>query len=441
VPDIPDGAAVDDAPFIDDLPVASVGTVDALSNLLRTVHLRTGLSLRAIEARTRHDPITLHKSTVAGMFKGTRLPRKAVMLAFLQACGVHGEQLDPWRRAWERIADESNRDNFIIGTVSVAPGDRGSVNEDYREDFVGAKSRTQQINTEVSRPVLASVSLEVDTLGPIGHSPTVRRRELGAFLRALRIEQGLTVEQVAEHLLCSPSKVSRMETGHRGIISRDVRDLCDLYGVIDQAERNRLMMLARGGKQQAWWQSYDLSYATYVGLEAEAVVISAFQSSVVPGLLQTADYARAGHERSMPKFDPDEIEKQIEAKLIRQQLLTGEDPPSFTAVLDEAALHRVTGSPRIMRAQLERLVEASHLPNVTIQVLPFAVGAHPALESNFSILELPVTSDVVFVEGMVGSIYLERPEDLERYRRTFGRLRSLALSPEATVGLLVEMCR
>jgi transcriptional regulator with XRE-family HTH domain len=277
-------------------------------------------------------------------------------------------------------------------------------------------------------------------LVPEVRSPTVRRRELGAFLRALRTGQGLTLEQVAEHLLCTPSKVSRLETGRRGITSRDVRDLCDLYGITDQEERHRLMIIAEQGRQHAWWATYNLDHSRFVGLEAEATAISDFQSSVVPGLLQTSDYARAGHERAMPKFGADEIERQIEAKLTRQQLLTKDDPPSFTAVLDEAALHRVTGGPKVMRAQLERLIEAARLPNVTIQVLPFAVGAHPALESNFKILELPATPDVVFVDGMVGSTYLERPEDLERYRRVFERLRSLSLSPEDTVDMLVEMC-
>lgn len=274
---------------------------------------------------------------------------------------------------------------------------------------------------------------------PPVRSPTVRRRELGALLRALRTEQGLTVEQVATRLLCSPSKISRLETGQRGATLRDVRDLCDLYGITKQAERDHLMTLAREGKQQAWWQHYDLRYSTYVGLEAEAVAISDFQSAVVPGLLQTADYARAGHERSMPRYNSDEIERQIEAKLTRQQLLTKPSPPTFATVLDEAALHRMTGGSEIMRGQLDHLIEVSRLPNVTIQVLPFAVGAHPALESNFNILELPATSGVVFVEGMVGSIYLERPEDLDRYRRVFRRLSDMALSPEETVSMLTHM--
>src|SRR6516225_491276 len=157
-------------------------------------------------------------------------------------------------------------------------------------------------------------------------SPTVRRRELGALLRALRNERGLTVEQVAERLLCSPSKVSRMETGHGITTSRDIRDLCVLYHVTDAAERDRMMTLAREGKRRAWWQSYDLAYANYVGLEEEAVAISAFQSSVVHGLLHTPDYARAGHEGAMPRLEPHQIDLQIEAKLTRQRILTRDDP-------------------------------------------------------------------------------------------------------------------
>jgi transcriptional regulator with XRE-family HTH domain len=153
---------------------------------------------------------------------------------------------------------------------------------------------------------------------PEVRSPTVRRRELGALLRKLRTENGLTVEQAAERLMVSGSKLSRMETGHGVATPRDIRDLCDLYGVTDEAERDHMMNLAAEAKQHAWWQSYDLDYATYVGLEAEAVTIAAFQSSVMHGLLQTADYARAGHEGAMPRRSPDQIELLIEAKLTRK---------------------------------------------------------------------------------------------------------------------------
>ena len=272
---------------------------------------------------------------------------------------------------------------------------------------------------------------------PEVRSPTVRRRELGVLLRALRNEKGLTVEQVAERLLCSPSKVSRMETGHGAASLRDVRDLCDLYGITDESSRDRLMSLAREGKRQGWWQSYDLDYGTYVGLEAEAVAISDFQSSVVPGLLQTADYARAGHEAYLPRLSPDQIDLNIEAKLRRQGLLTQPEALTFAAVLDEAVLHRAVGGPRVMDAQLDKLIEAARLPNVTVQVIPFAAGYHPGLESNFNILDLPAPApSVVFVEGLVGSVYLERPEDLRRYREVFERLQTIALSPKDTIDVI-----
>ncbi len=275
---------------------------------------------------------------------------------------------------------------------------------------------------------------------PEVRSPTVRRRELGALLRGLRNEKGLTVEQVADRLLCSPSKVSRMETGHGIAAPRDIRDLCDLYEVADEAERDRLMTLAREGKRRAWWQSYDLAYANYVGLEEEAVTISAFMSSVVHGLLHTADYARAGHEGAMPRLDPDQIDQQIEAKLIRQRILTRNDPPRFHVVLDEAALHRQVGGRRVMAGQLSKILETAALPNIVVQVLPYDRGFHPAVESNFTILELPNPApSVVFVEGLVGSTYLERPDDLNRYHEIFNRLQSIALNPEDTADLVASL--
>jgi len=296
------------------------------------------------------------------------------------------------------------------------------------------------------RSRVMSYSMEVlrkdATFVPEVRSPTVRRRELGALLRALRTQKGLTVEQAAERLMFSMSKLSRMETGHGAATPRDIRDLCDLYGVTDEAERERMMALAREGKQQAWWQSYDLGYATYVGLETEAVAISAFQSSVVHGLLQTADYARAGHEGAMPRLDPDQIEMQIEAKLTRQRILTRGNPPRFTVVLDEAALHRVVGGRQVMAAQLAKILDISALPNIVVQVLPYDVGAHPAVESNFTIVELPTpTPGVVFVEGLIGSTYLERDDDLKRYRGIFNRLQSIALSPKDSADLIANLSR
>ncbi len=270
---------------------------------------------------------------------------------------------------------------------------------------------------------------------PEVRSPTVRRRELGALLRALRNEKGLTVEQVAERLLCSPSKVSRMETGHGVATPRDIRDLCELYGVTDEGDRERLMSLAREGKQAGWWQGYDLDYfATYVGLEAEAAGIKYFQSTIVPGLIQTPDYARAMHEAGIPKFSPERIDQLIEVRLTRQRLLERDQPLRLDAILDEAVLHRVVGGPAVMRAQLEQLIEVSKRPNVTIQVIPYAAGAHPAMDSTFNILEFTGgVASVVYVEGLVGWIYVERPQDIDRYQQVFEHLRTVALSPQDSI--------
>jgi len=279
------------------------------------------------------------------------------------------------------------------------------------------------------------------TFVPEVRSPTVRRRELGALLRKLRTDKGLTVEQAAEQLMFSMSKLSRMETGHGIATARDIRDLCSLYEVTDHGERDHMMKLAAEGRRQAWWQSYDLGYAMYVGLEAEAVTISAFQSSVVHGLLHTADYARAGHRGARPLLSPDQIELQIEAKLTRQRILTRDEPPTLRVVLDEAALHRLVGGRQVMAAQLEKILEVAALPNVTVQVLSYDVGAHPATESNFTILELPAAPGTVFVEGLIGSTYLERNDDLARYQLIFRELEAIALSPQGSLDLIRKFKR
>ena len=280
-------------------------------------------------------------------------------------------------------------------------------------------------------------------------SPTVRRRELGALLRRLRKDKDLTVDQVTTYLECSASKISRIETGQRGATPRDVRDLCDLYGVTDQAERERLMGLAREGKQQGWWQSYDLPFATpmYVGLEAEAVRIKDYDSAVIPGLLQSADYLRALHDDPLPEptdreLTPELVERRVEARLIRQQLLTRRQPPplEFWAIMDEAALHRLIGGPAVMGAQLKRVVEAMQLPNVTVQVIPYSIGPHPALNSTFNILEFSgAAPHLVYSEGLAGFIFMEREEDVERYNDVFRHLADIALTPDQSADLMIRL--
>jgi transcriptional regulator with XRE-family HTH domain len=275
---------------------------------------------------------------------------------------------------------------------------------------------------------------------PDTRSPTVRRRELGALLRALRIEKGWTADQVAERLLVSPSKVSRLETGQRGASARDIRDLCNLYEV-DADQRQHLMELAREGKQRAWWQGRGLPYSTYVGLEAEAASISDYGLGIVPGLLQTADYARAVVRAAVPKWVPEIVEQRVEARLARKQLLFSEHAPRFEAVVDESVLHRVAGSPAVMRAQLKHLLEMSDLPSVTLRVIPYEAGVLPSENNKFIILgfALPTVSDVVFIEGLTGDLYLEDPGDLEVYNTTFRTLVRLAASPDVTRGMIASM--
>jgi transcriptional regulator with XRE-family HTH domain len=278
------------------------------------------------------------------------------------------------------------------------------------------------------------------TLVPEVRSPTVRRRELGALLRALRTQKGLTVEQAADKLLCSPSKVSRMETGHGAATPRDIRDLCNLYGVIDQAERDRLMSLARDGKQTGWWQSYELEFSNYVGLEADATELRYYQSTIVPGLLQTADYARAMIEVTIPRLRPERIDELLEVKMKRQLILKGDRPLRLWGILDEAALHRLVGGPAVMAAQLDRLIEVTSNPNITIQVIPYEAGAHPAMDSTFNILGFAGTvPGLVYVEGLVGWIYLDRRNDIERYQKVFEHLHAQALDPRASMKLIAKI--
>lgn len=277
---------------------------------------------------------------------------------------------------------------------------------------------------------------------PEVRSPTLRRRELGARLRALRLERGLTVEQVAERLLCSTSKVSRMETGQRGATLRDVRDLCGIYGVTDPAQVEYLMELVREGRQQGWWQSYELDYfATYVGLEQAASSLFYYQSTIVPGLLQTADYAQAMYEASLPsEFTPERVSEHIDVRLRRQQVLTRDPPLRLWAVFDEAVLHRVVGGPAVMGAQLRHLVELGRGPNVTLQVVPYSVGAHPAMDNTFTILEFQdVAPTVVYVEGLMGFLYIEREHEVTRYSEVFEHLRNIALPPKETIDLISEL--
>ncbi|MEY9874296.1 transcriptional regulator with XRE-family HTH domain [Streptacidiphilus sp. MAP12-33] len=276
-------------------------------------------------------------------------------------------------------------------------------------------------------------------------NPTVRRRRLGAELRRLREQKGLTAEEVAQQLLVSQSKISRLENGRRSISQRDVRDLCEVYGVTDPAMIEGLMTMARESRQRGWWHAFgDVPYSVYIGLEAEAVAIRTYESLFIPGLLQTREYAHAVVAGIQPEAQPTQIEKRTDVRMVRQDLLRkGDEPLRLWAVVDEAALHRVVGTAQTMRAQLEFLIETSLLPHVTVQVLPFEVGAHPGMTANFSILEYQDQSDatVVYLEGVTSDLYLEKESDVRAYANLYEHLRAQALGPEQTRELVDKVAK
>ncbi|MFD5040040.1 helix-turn-helix domain-containing protein [Streptomyces sp. NPDC006978] len=283
---------------------------------------------------------------------------------------------------------------------------------------------------------------------PTNVNPTVRRRRLGQELRRLREIKGMTAEEVAERLLVSQSKISRLENGRRSISQRDVRDLCGVYEVEDHRVVDSLMQMAKDSRQQGWWHAFgDIPYSVYIGLETDAASLRVYESLIVPGLLQTREYAQAVIEGMWPEATPSEIDKRIQIRLKRQDRLTDPvNPLRFWAVIDEALLRRIVGNPNTMRAQLLHLAELSELPHVTLQVLPYDVGAHPGMYGKFAILEFQEAMDasVVYLEGVTSDLYLEKANDVQSYAVMYEHLRAKALSAEQSREFIVaaaESCR
>ncbi|MDX3851771.1 helix-turn-helix transcriptional regulator [Streptomyces sp. AK02-01A] len=276
-------------------------------------------------------------------------------------------------------------------------------------------------------------------------NPTVRRRRLGQELRRLRELKGMTAEEVAERLLVSQSKISRLENGRRSISQRDVRDLCGVYEVEDQRVVDSLMQMAKDSRQQGWWHAFgDIPYSVYIGLETDAASLRVFEPQVVPGLLQTRPYAEALINGALPESTTPDVDKRVGVRLRRQDRVTApENPLRLWAVVDEAALRRVVGDRQLMREQLEHLVEQSQLPHVTVQVLPFDMGAHPGISGHYAILEFPDAADssVVYIEGVTSDLYLEKANDVQRYSVMYEHLRAQALNVDQTRQLIAEIAK
>ncbi|WP_394431710.1 helix-turn-helix domain-containing protein [Streptomyces sp. SGAir0957] len=276
-------------------------------------------------------------------------------------------------------------------------------------------------------------------------NPTVRRRRLGQELRRLRELKGMTAEEVAERLLVSQSKISRLENGRRSISQRDVRDLCGVYEVEDHRIVESLMQMAKDSRQQGWWHSFgDIPYSVYIGLETDAASLRVYDPQVVPGLLQTRGYAEALINGALPETTPQDIEKRVQVRMRRQERIQAPDNPlRLWTVLDEAALRRVVGGKNIMREQLEHLVEQSQLPHVTVQVIPFDMGAHPGLNGQYAILEFPDAADssVVYIEGVTSDLYLEKANDVQKYSVMYEHLRAQALNVEQSRQFISEIAK
>jgi transcriptional regulator with XRE-family HTH domain len=274
-------------------------------------------------------------------------------------------------------------------------------------------------------------------------SPTVQRRRLGLELRRLRREAGLTIEEVARALECSTAKVSRIETGKLKARQVDVDAMLRRYGVLDLAVREQLLQVNREARMTGWWRSFEEvlppGFETFVGLEAEAVAVRTYALAVVPGLLQTADYARALLRAGHRNATPEDVEQMVKLRTTRQErLLGGPNPLRLRAVVDEAVLHRPVGGRDVMEHQLLAMAEMASRTNVLLQVLPFETGAHSSLSGMFTLLELPdeADTDVVYVEGPGGSIYLEKPPDVRRAAEIFASLAEQALDPDRSVRVI-----
>lgn len=269
-------------------------------------------------------------------------------------------------------------------------------------------------------------------------SPSMRRRRLAAELRRLRDESGLSLTDVAKKLGWQTSRVSRIETRQSGITAPDLRKLLNLYGVEDQEYRAHLAELARRVNERGWWQKYagliGGEYADLIGLEAEARTIRTYEQELVPGLLQTPDYARAVIRASRPTDTSEEIDRRVEIRMERQEVLVRADPPPprFNAVLSEGVLRRPIGGPDVMRKQLEYLMRPRDRANVTIQVLPFDAGAHPSMVGPFTAMTFPDPDDlgVVNLENATGALFLEEPVELRVYEELWNTLQADALSAD-----------
>lgn len=278
-------------------------------------------------------------------------------------------------------------------------------------------------------------------------SPTVRRRRLAAELRRLRERAGMTGDQVAERVGWSASKLSRIENAHTVPGDAEIRQLLDLYDV-EGHYADELFALAQEAAGRGWWETYSPTlppdYAWLIGLEAEAQAALSWEPLIVPGLLQTGDYAREvtnGYLERIDPVPPSETRRRVEARLARQRVLTRDNPLQLSVVLDQSVLHRRFGDRSVMRSQIKRLLDLSERDNISLRILQLD-GRHPIGTGAFALLQFgevhDVTyQDVVYIENLTGGRYVEEEDEVFRYKRAFDRLSDLALDEQKSREILV----
>lgn len=275
-------------------------------------------------------------------------------------------------------------------------------------------------------------------------TPTVRLRRLAVELRSLRTASGLTREEVVERTGINSVTMYRIEHARVRPQTRTLRTLLDLYGV-EKEQQAELVALLRDARERGWLHPYQSElpeqYMTFIGFEGEAESASNYESLFVPGLLQTEDYARAVITGVLPFASRDEVERRVEVRMERQEVLRGDNPLQLWGIVDEAALRRQVGSPAVMRAQFSHLLDASELPNVTFQVIPFDAGAHAGMPGSFIVLQFAEEAipDVIYIDSMAGDLFLEAESDVRRYKLVFEHLRAVSASPDASRALLVSL--
>jgi transcriptional regulator with XRE-family HTH domain len=282
--------------------------------------------------------------------------------------------------------------------------------------------------------------------GP-GSNRTVLRMILGRQLQALREKAGLSYEQAAEAIYSSPWTIRRMERAEGGLKPLTVKSLLTAYGVTDVRDVDAFVALARDASKPGWWHTYtDVLpgwFRTFVGLEEAATLIRGYEPHWIPGLLQTADYARAAVHVGFPDATSQEAGRRVELRLARQQILTRPGPPQLWVVIDETALRRPapTLGPAVMRAQLDQLIDAAQQPAITVQVLPFAAGLHPAMHGLFYLLRFPDAEmpDIVYGEHMTSAFYLDKPQEAAAYLEVLDRICAQAATADDTIQLLSDM--